>query len=205
MNSYIEYIYIVFQWNTRSCFGKLISDSSHWSIESQKKTTSIFNVNCHSIAFLIMVNTSVSAESGVVSGFSSLDKDFRWWRAVLLKTVHPFGTWEEITIIKLNNKNNKFSDCVWWSHCMCFKMLVMNSTWNGFVTHFTFAIWCWMSSFTFRQTVRQAWISTWTIDWKWLFHKGMDQRQILLRTLLTKTCQKFKSISTYPNGNNAFF
>lgn len=30
-----------------------------------------------SLAFLIMVNTSVSAESGVVSGFSSLDQDFR--------------------------------------------------------------------------------------------------------------------------------
>ncbi len=97
------------------------------------------------------------------------------------------------TIIQLNNKNNTFSDCVWWS-----QMLVMNSTWNGIC-------WCWMSSFTFRQTVRQPWISTWTLDWKWLIHKGIDPRQKHLRSLLTKTCQKFKSISTYAKGNNAFF
>ncbi len=30
-----------------------------------------------SIVFLIMVHTSASAESGAVSGFSSLDQDFR--------------------------------------------------------------------------------------------------------------------------------
>jgi len=57
---------------------KIIADYSRFT-ERQKKTTSMFQVNSlrYSIAYLSMVNTSVSAESGAVSGFSSLDQDFR--------------------------------------------------------------------------------------------------------------------------------
>lgn len=106
-----------------------------------------------------MVDTLVSAESGVVSGFSSLDQDFGWWRAVLLKTIHPFGTCEK-------NNNIQLSNCVLRSYCMHFKMLVMNrlkSTWNEISDPFYFCNR--MLKILLQTKTETDLIFSWTVGW----------------------------------------